>query len=313
VARIVIGTRGSPLALWQARHVASLLRARHSGIEIEEKIIHSDGDLDQASPIAGLGDTGVFVRRLEQALLLGQVDLAVHSLKDLPSDQPTGLLVAAVPERHDPSDALISQQGWTLSDLPEGARVGTGSCRRRSQLLHARPDLRISGVRGNVGTRLRKLKEGEFDALVLALAGVERLGIDDIEIRPLDSAICLPAVGQGALAIEARVDDRGTRELTEVLNHEASLAAITAERAFLRRLGGGCQAPASAFARFSAERLVVDCFAGDLDGRVLIEERETGEGAEAHTIGARLAERLLVAGAQRILDDARSRNSTSDG
>jgi hydroxymethylbilane synthase len=313
VARIVIGTRGSALALWQARHVAALLAQRHPGLEIEEKIIHSDGDLDRVSSIASLGETGVFVRRLEQALLAHEIDLAVHSLKDLPSDQPTGLLVAAVPERHDARDALVSVEGWTLEDLPEATVVCTGSFRRRCQLLHTRPDLRVEPIRGNVDTRVRKMREGHCGAIVLAVAGLERLGIDDVAVRPIEPEVCLPAVGQGALAIEARVDDRATREIAEVLNHDASLKAVTAERAFLRRLGGGCQAPASAYARVLEEQFVVDAVVGDPQGSALLLDREAGVVEEAHVIGARLAERLIVAGAKRMIDAARVEAASNDG
>lgn len=303
--RVVIGTRGSALALWQARHVAGLLRARHPGLTIEEKIIESEGDLDTRSSIAQLGSTGVFVRRLEQALLAREIDLAVHSLKDLPSDQPTGLLVAAVPERHDPRDALVSPRGWTLADVPAGTVVGTGSLRRRAQLLHARPDLEVVPIRGNVDTRVRKATEGEYGAVVLALAGLERLGVEGVGIRPIDPGVCLPAVGQGALAIEARVDDRPTRELAEALSHEPSLIAVTAERAFFRRLGGGCQAPASAYARVAQGRVTLEAVVGDPDGLALLGERDSGDVATAHEVGARLAERLLAAGARRILQTVR--------
>ena len=274
--RVVIGTRGSALALWQARHVAELLRARHSGIEIEEKILKTEGDEDQSSTIVSLGAVGVFVRRLEQALLAGEVDVAVHSLKDLPSDQPTGLLVAAVPERHDPRDAIVTRDGKSLEELAAGTVVGTGSLRRRAQLLHARPDLRVESIRGNVDTRVGRVKQGSMDAIVLALAGLERLGIDDVGVRPIHPKVCLPAVGQGALAIEARVDDRATREIVESLTHEPSLAAVTAERAFFRRLGGGCQAPASAHASVDGARLHVDALVADPGRRG--DDRRSGDG-----------------------------------
>jgi len=313
VARIVIGTRGSALALWQARHVAALLAQEHPGLEIEEKIIHSEGDLDRVSSIASLGETGVFVRRLEQALLAQEIDLAVHSLKDLPSDQPTGLQIAAVPERHDARDALVSVEGWTIEDLPESTLVCTGSFRRRCQLLHQRPDLRVEPIRGNVDTRVKKMREGHCGAIVLAVAGLERLGIDDVAVRPIDPEVCLPAVGQGALAIEARVDDAATREIAEVLNHDATLQAVTAERAFLRRLGGGCQAPASAYARVLDEQFVVEAVVGDPQGSALLMDRESGVVEEAHAIGARLAERLIVAGAKQMIDAARDEATSNDG
>jgi hydroxymethylbilane synthase len=308
VAGIVIGTRGSALALWQARHVAALLRAHHPGLDVEQRVIASAADEDPRSPIAEIGSTGVFVRRLEQALAAGQVDLAVHSLKDMPSDTPTGLVIAAVPERHDPRDALVSRAGYAaLGDLPRGAAVGTGSVRRQSLLAHVRPDLRFVALRGNVDTRVDRLRGGECEALVLALAGLERLAIGGVGIAPLSIDVCVPAVGQGALALETRMDDRRTRALVEPLGHAASVAAVSAERAFLRRLGGGCHVPAAALAQPDGEgRLAVRAVVAALDGGVVLGECETGEPAAAALIGARLAERLLVGGGERLLASARA-------
>ena len=304
--RLIIGTRGSALARWQAAHVADLLRTRHRGLVLEERIVKSDGDLHESSPISGLGSTGVFVRRLEDALLGEEVDLAVHSLKDMPTDQPDGLMVAAALERHDPRDALVSREGWTIDDVPAGTVIGTGSLRRRSQLLHRRPDLEVVPIRGNLDTRIRKLQSGEVGALVLALAGLQRLGLDSVPVRPLDIATCLPAVGQGALAVEIREDDDRTADLVEPLNHAGTWTCISAERAFLRRLGGGCLAPASAFARIEGDRVYVEAIVGDPDGHSMLLEREHGKLECASIIGARLAERLLVAGAKRILAEART-------
>jgi len=248
VARLVLGTRGSALALWQARHVAERLRRVHPELTIEERIIRTEGDIQQQAPL-GASDVGVFVRRIEEALLAEEIDFAVHSLKDLPTTQPDGLRIAAVPRRHDPRDALISERGWSVDELPRGARVGTGSLRRRTQLLHRRPDLKLLPVRGNIDTRIRKLRDGEFDALVLALAGIERLGLRDVPLQPIDTERCLPAVGQGALAIETRDTDRRTTGLVAVLDDPVAREEVEAERAFLRRLGGGCLAPATGFAR----------------------------------------------------------------
>ena len=304
--RLTIGTRGSALARWQAAHVANLLRTRHAGLVIEERIIASTGDLHECSPISGLGSTGVFVRRLEEALLGEEVDLAVHSLKDMPTDQPDGLTIAAALERHDPRDALVSREGWTIDDVPAGTVVGTGSLRRRSQLLHRRPDLDVVPIRGNLDTRIRKLQSGEVGALVLALAGLQRLRLDSLPVRPIDIATCLPAVGQGALAVEIREDDDRTADLVEPLNHAGTWTCISAERAFLRRLGGGCLAPASAFARIDDNRLHVEALVADPDGHSMLFEREHGEVEDAAIIGARVAERLLSAGARRILSEART-------
>ena len=311
--RITVGTRGSALARWQAAHVAEMLRAHHSGLEIDERTIESDGDLHATRPISALGSTGVFVRRLEEALLDQTVDLAIHSLKDMPTDQPDGLTIAAVLERHDPRDALVSREGWTLDETPAGTVVGTGSPRRRSQLLHRRPDLSIVPVRGNLDTRIRKLQEGQYGALVLALAGLERLGLDALPVVPLDAGICLPAVGQGALAVEIREDDQRTADLVEPLNHPGTWTCVTAERAFLRRLGGGCLAPASAFARIENGRLHVEAIVGDPEGRAVLQERESGELELAPIIGSRLAGRLLAAGARRILAEARAEPSGDNG
>ncbi len=304
--RLIIGTRGSALARWQAAHVAQALRARHADLVVEERIVESEGDLHGDSRISGLGSTGVFVRRLEEALLGQDVDLAVHSLKDMPTEQPDGLLLAAVLERHDPRDALVSRDGWTIDDLPVGSVIGTGSLRRRSQLLHRRPDLDVVPIRGNLDTRIRKLERGEVGALVLALAGLQRLELDRVPVRPLDSATCLPAVGQGALALEIREADDRTADLVNPLNHMGTWLCTSAERAFLGRLGGGCLAPASAFARIDGNRLHVEAVVADPDGHSMLLEREHGELECASIIGARLAERLLVAGAKRILAEART-------
>jgi hydroxymethylbilane synthase len=312
---VTIGTRGSALARCQTGQVAAQLRERHAGLIVDERILKTEGDELQQGPgaVAALGTFGIFVRRIEQALMAGDVDLAVHSLKDMPTEQPDGLIVAAVPERHDARDALISREGWTLDEIPPGTAVGTGSVRRRCQLLHRRPDLEVVPVRGNIDTRMRKLQNGEVGALVLATAGIERLGLDVLPIQRLALAVCVPAVGQGALALEVREGDRETAALVEALHHPPSMARVEAERAFLRRLGGGCLAPAAAHARIADNRLHVEAVVGDPDGRVLLFERENGDVDDAAIIGARLAERLLVAGAERILSDARSEGSPEHG
>lgn len=304
--RLTIGTRGSALARWQASHVGEMLRSLHPGLVVEERIIDSDGDLQDSRPISLLGSTGVFVRRLETALLGRDVDLAVHSLKDMPTEQPDGLTIAAVPERADPRDALVSVAGWTLDEVPPGTVVGTGSPRRRSHLLHRRADLELRPIRGNLGTRVAKLRDGEFGALVLAMAGLQRLGTDSVAVQPLELGNCLPAPGQGALGIEIRESDTRVAELVQPLNHTGAWACTLAERAFLRRLGGGCLAPASAFARIEDGSLHLEGAVGEPDGESILLEREHGEVELAATIGARLAERLLVAGAERILSETRT-------
>jgi hydroxymethylbilane synthase len=312
---VVIGTRGSALARCQTGQVAARLREQHPALIVDERILKTEGDELQHGPgaVAALGTVGVFVRRIEQALMAGEVDLAVHSLKDMPTEQPDGLVVAAVPERHDARDALISREGWTLDEIPPATVVGTGSVRRRFQLLHRRPDLEVVPIRGNIDTRMRKLRDGEVGALVLATAGIDRLGLDTLPMQRLDLAHCVPAVGQGALGLEIREDDGETAGLVEALNHPPSMARVAAERAFLRRLGGGCLAPATAYAQIVDNRLHVEAVVGEPGGRALLSDRESGDVDDAAIIGARLAERLLVAGAERILSDVRDGGSAGHG
>jgi hydroxymethylbilane synthase len=307
VPRLILGTRGSRLALWQARRVALRLRTAHPALVIEERVVETDGDIESERAL-GPDDRGAFVRRIERALLAREIDLAVHSLKDLPTTQPAGLILGAVPERHDPRDALLSRQGWEPATLPARARVATSSPRRRTQLLHARPDLRIVAVRGNVDTRVRRLVEDErFDALVLALAGVERLGIDTVAVRPIDTSLCLPAAGQGALAVEVREDDARTRHLVAALDDPAARLEVQTERAFLQRLGGGCLAPATGFARLASGELRLEGRVGALDGGRLLIDHEHGAPQAAAEIAERLAARMLGAGAGELLREARDR------
>jgi len=292
--------------------VAELLQSCHEGLVIETVVIQSEGDLDLVTPLVQSSGTGVFVRRLEQVLLKGEIDIAVHSLKDMPTDQPEGLVIAGIPARHDARDALLSTKGWTLAELPKGTVVGTGSPRRRGQLLHARPDLSVVGVRGNLDTRLRKLEEGQYGALVLALAGVERLGIESVAVQPLSLEECLPASGQGALGVEVRADDTATRTLVEAVNHTPTVTCVEAERAFLRRLEAGCQAAATAYARHVGGKLRLDALVADANGCAVLMERETTDPAEGPFAAARLAERLLVAGAEEILASEREASAGDD-
>ena len=292
--------------MWQARHVAARLEALDPNLEVELTIIKTEGDLRSEAPFGALLGKGFFVKEIESALLSGEIDLAVHSLKDLPSEFPDGLALAAVLERHDPRDAILSASGFTFDDLPQGTLVATGSPRRRAQLLHARPDLRMGDIRGNVGTRIRKLREGRFGALVLALAGVERLGIASVPVVPVAISVCLPAVGQGALAVETREDDARTRAMVSSLTDAATLRAVTAERAFLARLGGGCLAPATAFARTVNGRIVMESVVGDADGRRLLRDRIEGPAGNEVEMGEQLADRMLSSGARQILEAARA-------
>ena len=299
-ARLVLGTRGSGLALWQARHVAARLTEAHPGIAVDLRVIRTEGDVDP-SPAFGGWSVGVFVRRLEEALRAGTIDLAVHSLKDVPTEMPDDLTLPAVLERHDARDALVTRDGRGLFDLATGTVVGTGSLRRRAQLLRARPDLRTGAVRGNVDSRVEKLLAGEYGALVLAVAGIERLGLDRAPWIALPIETCLPAVGQGAIGVETRAGDARTIDLVRAIDHGPTQAAVRAERAFLDRLGGGCLAPAAAHAVIDRGAIRLRAFAGDADGTQALtdEERGTLDGVEA--LGRRLAERMLGAGAGRLL------------
>ena len=301
---LVLGTRGSALALWQARHIAALIREHHPDVEVVERIIKTEGDIQQSEPL-GRSDVGVFVRRIEQAMLAGEIDLAVHSLKDLPTSQPDGLVIASVPPRHDPRDVLLTTAGHTFEELPAGTVIGTGSFRRRAMLLHARPELKTAPVRGNVDTRIRKLADGEFGAIVLALAGLERLGLDRMPYRPIDVEVLLPAVGQGALGLETRADDDKARELIAELDDAATHQVVIAERAFLHELGGGCLAPATAFGEVGDGRVELRAAVGDADGVELIRDEEVGPVEDASEIGIRLARRMKAAGATRLLEKSR--------
>ncbi len=305
-SRLRIGTRGSPLALWQANHVARQLEAAHPGLAVELVRIKTGGDQIADVPMAQVGGKGIFVKEIEDALLDGAVDLAVHSSKDLPTDAPEGLEIAAFLERHDPRDAILTVEGTGLDALPPGTVVATGSPRRRCQILHRRPDLAMTLVRGNVDTRIRKLREGRFGAMALAVAGIERLGITDAPYTPIPVEICIPAVGQGAVAVEIRSSDAGTRRAVAVLAHAATAAAVAAERAFLRRLGGGCLAPAAAHARVVGPSIALVAMVGDPDGRRLLRDRAEGDVSRGESLGEGLAERLLGAGGEAILRDARA-------
>jgi hydroxymethylbilane synthase len=304
VDRVRLGSRGSALALWQARHVAELLRQAHPGLVVEEVILKTEGDRRTEQALAALGGKGVFVKEIEEALLAERIDLAVHSMKDMPTEMPHGLGFAAIPRRHDARDALVTTDGCDLAALAPGASVATGSPRRRAQLLHVRRDLRMTEVRGNVDTRVRKLEEGRFAAMLLALAGLERLQIAVPRV-PLPLDVCIPAVGQGALALEIRLDDVRMRRLVSVLDHADTACAVASERAFLARLGAGCLAPAAAHARLRDGRLVLDGMVADPDGTRFLKDSEAGVPQDAPALGERLAARLLAAGGEGILRQVR--------
>lgn len=300
--KIVMGTRGSDLAVAQSSMVVSALSRSHDGLVVEKRILKTEGDV--RAEAFGPGDRGVFVRTIEQALLAGTIDFAVHSLKDLPSGDTPGLVVAAVPRREDPRDALVSLAGAGLERLPDGALVGTGSPRRRSQILLARPDLRVEGLRGNIDTRAGRVRMGDLDAVVLAAAGLIRLGLDRMW-QPIDPRVCLPAVGQGALALQARADDRATIERLAVLEHPETRFQVDAERAFLDELGGGCMVPATAWAREDSGRLRIDSMVAAIDGEHRFVESCRCAHAEGPEEARRLAQRLNDRGAQAWIELAR--------
>src|SRR5450432_373260 len=290
---LIIASRGSQLALWQARWVSAQLTARGHQCRIE--IIKTTGDKITDVPLAKVGTKGLFTKEIEEALLDGRADLAVHSLKDLPTELPEGLVLAAVPEREDARDAVV---GSPLADLPVGARVGTSSLRRAAQLRHLRPDLQVESVRGNLDTRLRKLDEGQYDAILLAAAGLKRLGWGDRIAEILAPEQMCPAVGQGALAIETRVGFDGVA----MLDHAHTHTAILAERGVLRALGGGCQVPIGAYATVSNGRLRLLAIVVSPDGAELVPAETEGAVAEAAELGRKLGEELLRRGARRILE-----------
>jgi hydroxymethylbilane synthase len=305
-APLRIATRKSLLALWQAEHVATLLRRAHAGLEVELVPIVTQGDRIQDRSLAAIGGKGLFIKELEVALDEHRADIAVHSMKDLPGDLPDGLIIAAVLERADARDALLTAKAARLDDLPRGARVGTSSLRRQAQLLAARPDLHIEPLRGNVDTRLRRLDAGEMDAIVLACAGLIRLGLESRITARLDPTISLPAVAQGVIGIECRGADSRTLELVTALNHPATRIAMDAERAFAHRLGGSCQSPIAAHAQIEGRSLILDGLVAEPDGSRLLRDRQSGSIEDPTALGRLLAERILAAGAGPLLQRLRA-------
>jgi hydroxymethylbilane synthase len=304
VSVLRIGTRGSALALWQANHVKDRLAELH-GVVSELVRIQTSGDRFQSASLAEIGaeagTKGVFIKEIEDALLAGRVDLAVHSMKDVPTEIPSGLVFSAIPKREDPRDCLISRDQEALKDLSAGARVGTSSLRRQAQLRHYRSDLQLLDVRGNVDTRLKKLDAGEFDAIVLALAGITRLGLAERATQILDVTVMLPAVGQGALGIETREDDMQTSRMVAALDDPETRSCVTTERALLHELQGGCQVPLGAWGRILDGVLRLEAAVFSADGADVVRCYETGLPHHASAIGIRLGRALLEQGADRIL------------
>jgi hydroxymethylbilane synthase len=300
IPKLRIGSRGSQLALWQANHVSALLCARGHKVEIE--IIHTTGDKITDVALAMVGTKGMFTKEIEEALAAGRVDLAVHSLKDLPTELPPGFEIAAITEREDPRDAFCSRLYSAVEDLTNGARVGTSSLRRQAQLKAIRPDLDVHPLRGNVDSRLRKLEEAEYAAIILASAGLKRLGKTALIKQIIPTEIMCPAAGQGALGIEIREGDSATRQQLTFLDDAAARAATTCERALLNRLGGGCQVPIGAFAEIRSGTLHLDAIVADPDGSRLLRESRDGNLNDPEQLGNAVGETLLNRGGDEILE-----------
>ncbi len=311
--KVIIGTRGSKLALWQAEWVKSQLQKRNPGLEVELNKIKTTGDKILDVPLAQVGGKGLFVKEIEEALLRGEADLAVHSMKDVPTEFPEGLHLAVICEREDPRDAFLAQMQdgrfriAGFSDLPIGAAVGTSSLRRACQLLSFRPDLKIVQLRGNLDTRLRKLDEGQFDAIILAAAGVKRLGWADRITEVISPGTSLPAIGQGAVGIECRTGDAFINDLIAPLNHADTSVCVRAERACLKRLEGGCQVPIAAHARIEGGKIVIDGLVGSVSGDRIVRAHAEGDRKDAETLGTGLAGDLLSRGADKILAEVYGR------
>lgn len=303
--KLVVGTRSSQLALWQADFVIGELKAKYPELVVEKRLMTTKGDKILNTPLAKIGGKGLFTKELETAMLEGEVDIAVHSLKDMPVVVPEGLVITAITERADPGDAFVSPVYESFEELPQGAKVGTSSLRRKAQLLHVRPDLHIEDLRGNVNTRLRKMEEENFDGVILACAGLKRLGFEGRIRQVLPQSICLPAVGQGALAIECRESDSEVRELLAFLDDQATRLCTEAERGFLATVEGGCQVPVGvhAVAR-GAEGIRIEAVIASLDGSTLLRDELAGtarNNEEARAMGVQLANRLLAMGGREIL------------
>ncbi|MCB9556705.1 MAG: hydroxymethylbilane synthase [Deltaproteobacteria bacterium] len=308
-SRLTIGTRGSALALWQANHVADRLRAADPELEVELQVIKTKGDKILDVALSKVGGKGLFVKEIEEALMRKEIDLAVHSMKDVPAELVDGATLSAISEREDPRDALVSCGRYTLETLPEGATVGTSSLRRRTQLLAKRPDLAVADLRGNVDTRLRKCEEGQFAAVILAAAGLRRLGYADKIDQALDAEHWLPAVGQGALGIETRADDQDVLSRVAVLHDQQSADAVIAERALLLALDGGCQVPIAGYARCEGDSLRLSALVGHPSGEPTFRVEGTAPRSEAAELGRSLAQQLLAQGADRVLREVYGENA----
>lgn len=302
--KLIIGSRGSELALWQAKFIKRELERKNKNLAVEIKIINTKGDKILDVALSKIGDKGLFTKELENELLNGTIDIAVHSLKDLQTELPQGLILAAVTKRHPVEDVLIAKKkGMKIKNLPEGAIVATGSLRRRSQLLHLRPDIKIEELRGNVPTRIKKFKESNWDAIILARAGVERLKLGKNISSFIKTDEMLPAVGQGALGIEVREDNKFAKKVLKNIHDEKTFAAVRAERALLKFLEGGCQVPIGAFAQVKPNGLYLDAIVGSVDGSITFRKKIRGAKSNPEKLGQKLAKDLLKAGASKVLKE----------
>ena len=300
---ITIGTRGSKLALWQANHIKSEIEQYHKNIKVNLEIIKTKGDKILDVPLALVGGKGLFVKEIEEALLEKRVDIAVHSMKDVPTFFPEGLYLPVITEREDYRDAFVSNNGIKLNDLPENSILGTSSLRRKSQLINLRNDLKIKDLRGNVDTRLKKLDNKEFDAIILAAAGLKRMGLEHRITEFLDSSLMIPAIGQGALGIELRKDDNEILEIVSFLKDDTTFFEVEAERAFLRTLEGGCQVPIGCYGKTENNILKLKGFVSSIDGKKLIKSEISGKVSDYAVLGVTLAEKILKSGGKDILEE----------
>lgn len=306
--KFIIGTRGSALALTQTGMIADLIRGRHPGLEVELQIIRTKGDIMQNVALSVIGGKGVFIKEIEEALLRNDVDLAVHSMKDVPAELPDKLEIAVTPLREDPRDVLISKGGRKLEEMPPGARIGTGSLRRELQLKNRFPGFEIVPMRGNLDTRIRKLDTENLSGVILAAAGIARMGWSSRVSQFIPVDMLLPAVGQGVLGLETRRGDDRSLNVIEFLNDPVTFVEVGAERAFLERLGGGCQLPIAGFAKKTGEKIVIEGMVGSLDGKVVIRERAEGEAGDYRELGSGLAETILLRGGDVLLAEINQEN-----
>lgn len=309
--KLILGSRGSKLALWQTHYVADLLKSKFPALETEIKIIQTTGDANLDTALSKIGDKGLFTKQIEDRLLNGEIDLAVHSLKDLPTKLPAKLKIGAVSQRETPNDAFISNKYSSIDELPPNAKVATGSLRRKSQLLAYRPDLRIFEIRGNVPTRIRKFEESELDAMILAFAGLHRLALDSFIRQIIPTEIMLPAVGQGAVAVEIHEDNSEAEKFLSAVNHSQTEKCILAERSFLSRLEGGCQVPIGGFATIENGEIYLRGYVGNLDGSFAIRDSITGKSSDSETLGFKLADQMIADGANKLLEEARKETETA--